>query len=113
MSLLDHALSVKYSDVKRPVIEEDVIKAIKFKLNNEEGAWKKQSSNIDEESKENIIPQNDNESRISWFKCKGKDFSWISVPFKLEFTITSSLELLHNSLGWAELNYVSTHIETF
>lgn len=28
----------------RPVYEDDVIKAIKFKLNNEESAWKKQNS---------------------------------------------------------------------
>ena len=33
---------VKYSNTEREVIEEDIVKAIKFKLNNEEQVWKKQ-----------------------------------------------------------------------
>ena len=37
-------MSVKFPQLKRPLIEEDVIKALKFKLNNEEGAWKKQAA---------------------------------------------------------------------
>ena len=41
-NLLEHAKGVKYSNVEREVIEEDIVKAIKFKLNNEEQAWKKQ-----------------------------------------------------------------------
>ena len=38
----EHAKNVHYTDMPRPVIEEDIVKAIKFKLNNEEQAWKKQ-----------------------------------------------------------------------
>ena len=33
----------------REIIDEDVIKAIKYKLNNEEHAWKKQSKQSDHE----------------------------------------------------------------
>ena len=39
---VEHAKNAKYSDKPREVIEEDVIKAIKLKLNNEEQAWKRQ-----------------------------------------------------------------------
>ena len=39
---IEYAKKVKYSDMQRPVIEEDTVKAIKFKLNNEEQAFKKQ-----------------------------------------------------------------------
>ena len=39
---VEYAKSVKYTEIQRPVIDEDVIKAIKFKLNNEEQAFKKQ-----------------------------------------------------------------------
>ena len=41
-NLLEHAKSVKYTDMTREVFDEDIVKAIKFKLNNEEQAWKKQ-----------------------------------------------------------------------
>ncbi|XP_046855861.1 uncharacterized protein LOC124448953 [Xenia sp. Carnegie-2017] len=47
-SLIQHATSVKYSNMSRQVIEEDVVKAIKFKLNNEEQAWKKQHESCKE-----------------------------------------------------------------
>ena len=30
----------------RPVIDEDVVKAIKYKLNNEEQGWKKQTDSL-------------------------------------------------------------------
>ena len=39
----EHAKTEQYSNMLRPVIEEDVIKAIKCKLNNQEKAWKKQN----------------------------------------------------------------------
>ena len=39
---VEYAKNVKYTDLQRPVIEEDIVKAIKFKLNNEEQAFKKQ-----------------------------------------------------------------------
>ena len=39
-------MTVSFSKAKRQVIEEDIVKAIKFKLNNEEGAWKKQTSSL-------------------------------------------------------------------
>ena len=42
MFCVEYAKSVKYTEIQRPVIVEDVIKAIKFKLNNEEQAFKKQ-----------------------------------------------------------------------
>jgi hypothetical protein len=42
MFYVEYAQSVKYTEVQRPVIDEDVVKAIKFKLNNEEQAFKKQ-----------------------------------------------------------------------
>jgi hypothetical protein len=42
----EHAKNVKYSDMNRPVYEEDIIKAIKFKLNNKEQAWKKQCNEL-------------------------------------------------------------------
>ena len=35
-----------YSDFGRQVYEEDIVKAIKFQLNNEEEAWKKQSNEL-------------------------------------------------------------------
>ncbi|XP_046855164.1 uncharacterized protein LOC124448198 [Xenia sp. Carnegie-2017] len=47
-SLIQHATSVKYSNMPRQVIEEDVVKAIKFKLNNKEQAWKKQHESCKE-----------------------------------------------------------------
>lgn len=39
---VEYAKSVKYTEIQRPVIDEDIVKAIKFKLNNEEQAFKKQ-----------------------------------------------------------------------
>mgnify|MGYP002804598257 FL=1 len=42
-SLIEHSKTVQYSNMPRPVIEEDIIKAIKCKLNNQEKAWKKQN----------------------------------------------------------------------
>lgn len=39
---IEHAKNVHYTDMPRPVIEEDIVKAIKFKLNNEEQARKKE-----------------------------------------------------------------------
>ena len=41
---IEHAKAITYTDMPRQVIE-DVVKAIKFKLNNEEQAWKKQNDN--------------------------------------------------------------------
>ncbi|XP_028418486.1 uncharacterized protein LOC114543868 [Dendronephthya gigantea] len=41
-SLIKYAKSVRYTELQRPVIDEDIVKAIKFKLNNEEQAFKKQ-----------------------------------------------------------------------
>ena len=41
-SSIEHAKNVQYSDMPHQVIEEEVVKAIKFKLNNEEQPWKKQ-----------------------------------------------------------------------
>ena len=43
MFCVEYAKSVKYTEIQRPVIDEDVVKAIKFKLNNEEQAFKKQN----------------------------------------------------------------------
>lgn len=42
MFCLEYAKSVRYTELQRPVIDEDIVKAIKFKLNNEEQAFKKQ-----------------------------------------------------------------------
>ena len=42
MFCVEYAKSVRYTDLQRPVIEEDIVKAIKFKLNNEERAFRKQ-----------------------------------------------------------------------
>ena len=42
----EHAKNVTYSDFGHQVYEEDIVKAIKFKLNNEEQAWKKQSNEL-------------------------------------------------------------------
>ena len=39
---VEYAKSMKYTEIQRPVIDEDIVKAIKFKLNNEEQAFKKQ-----------------------------------------------------------------------
>ncbi len=41
--ILEHAKSVHYSNLERQIIDEDIVKAIKCKLNNEEKAWKKQN----------------------------------------------------------------------
>jgi hypothetical protein len=41
--ILAHTKAVNYSSMPRQVIEEDIIKAMKCKLNNEEKAWKKHS----------------------------------------------------------------------
>lgn len=42
MFCLEYAKSVKYTEIQRPIVDEDIIKAIKFKLNNEEQAFIKQ-----------------------------------------------------------------------
>jgi hypothetical protein len=52
MSFADHVMSVKFPQLKRPLIEDDVIKAIKFKLNNEGGAWKRQVAETPNEDEE-------------------------------------------------------------
>jgi hypothetical protein len=37
---------LKYSDMSCPVYKENIVKAIKFKLDNKEQAWKKQSNEL-------------------------------------------------------------------
>jgi hypothetical protein len=52
MFCVEYAKSVRYTDLQRPVIEEDIVKAIKFKLNNEEQAFRKQHEEQQKSTKE-------------------------------------------------------------
>ena len=45
---IDPCKSVKFLDMGREVIEDDVVKAIKYKLNNEEQGWRKQNKGLTE-----------------------------------------------------------------
>ena len=55
MFCVEYAKSVRYTDLQRPVIEEDIVKAIKFKLNNEEQAFRKQHEEQQKSTKELML----------------------------------------------------------